>query len=202
MRKISIIAVLCMASAISYSQKIMHAYGMNLAEISSKKTVNIPGVPFPITEKFSLSQAMISYFIRYNVLEKNNASLSIGVPVSIGISIVENDAGFTTDRGIGFSYDLPVVMDYNFGCKSTLQNEKKFGGYVGTGFGYFRANISGSNSSNLTTSTYGPIFRVGFRFRSNAENWKGHGIAVGLYYKKGLETKKISTFGTTVYLDI
>jgi len=88
------------------------------------------------------------------------------------------------------------------GCKSTSDNDNNFGGYVGLGFGYYKVSISQSSYSNFSGASYGPIVRGGIRFGSANESWNGHGVTVGVFYKKGLEKDKLNTFGFNVLLDL
>ena len=62
-------------------------------------------------------------------------------------------------------------------------------------------SISQSQYSDFKGATYGPLFRGGVRIGSERESWNGRGVTVGLFYKKGLESSKLSTFGFNVLLD-
>ncbi|HEY5407847.1 MAG TPA: hypothetical protein VIJ92_12200, partial [Ginsengibacter sp.] len=139
------------------------------------------------------------WFPRYNFIEGENSSVSIGAPVGVGIGLVTNTIG--GDAGILFSYDLPVVIDYNIGCKSTVDNDRTFGGYFGAGFGYNKVTISGSSYSDFNGASYGPLIRAGFRFGSANESWNGHALTAGVYYKMGLENDQLHTIGFNVLMD-
>ncbi|MDQ2753828.1 MAG: hypothetical protein M3R72_12465 [Bacteroidota bacterium] len=151
------------------------------------------------SNNFSLYQTNFTYFPRYNFVENENSSVSIGAPVGAGVGIVNSSTG---DPGVGFSFDLPAVLDYNIGCKSTPENETYFGGYFGAGFGYSRNSVSGSSYTNMTASSYGPLLRAGVRIGSAKESFKGHAITIGFFYKKGLEAAKYNTAGCNVLVDL
>ena len=190
----SLWVVTCLIFNTSYSQKLMHGFGATISILYGKiKT------PYSSSD-FSLEQTNITYFPRYNFVENENSSVSIGLPVGIGIGIASSTYG--DDVGVSFAYDLPVVLDYNIGCKSTRANEKKFGGYFGVGFGYYKVSISGSQYSDFKGATYGPIFRGGVRFGSSKESWNGHAVTIGIFYKKGLEKDKLNTVGFNVLYDL
>jgi hypothetical protein len=176
------------------AQGFMHGYGATISVLTGK--VKTSGS----TSNYALQQTTLTYFPRYNFIENENSSISIGAPVGIGIGIATNTYG--DDAGIAFAYDLPIVLDYNIGCKSTPDNENNFGGYFGLGFGYYKVTISKSQYSDFKGATYGPIFRGGVRIGSEKESWKGHGLTIGVYYKKGLEKDKLTTIGFNVLLDI
>lgn len=167
--------------------RLMHGMGATISVLLSP----------PHSSNFTLSQENFTYFPRYNLTEGENSSLSVGVPVGIGVGIARNTYG--NDAGIVFAYELPVVIDFNFGCKSTRKTESTFGGYVGAGFGYYHVSISQSAYSDFSGATYGPMGRLGFRF--GKEGWDNKAFTVGLFYKKGLEEAKLQTIGFNVLYD-
>ena len=103
--------------------------------------------------KVMIYQNMITYYPRFNFVENENSSISIGAPVGVGFGLARTTD--YSDVGISFSYDLPVALDYNIGCKSTSENEHYFGGYLGMGFGYYKVSISKSAYSDFSGATYG-----------------------------------------------
>lgn len=151
------------------------------------------------TEKFSIFQTLLTYFPRINFIENENSSVSVGAPLGVGFGMVK-DLGGNAD-GVSFAYDLPAVIDYNFGFKATPESEGTFGGYAGAGFGYFKVNVSSSSFGNFTGATYGPILRGGLRFGSSSESWGGRGLTIGLNYKMGMEQSKLSSYGIAVLYD-
>ena len=179
------IAFFCVLTTSAFTQNLMHSYGATISVLSGS------GI--------TLSQTSVCYFPRYTFAEAENTSFSVGLPVALGIGISNNAYG---DAGVAFAYDVPAVLDYNIGCKSSPDNEATFGGYFGIGFGYYKINISKSAYSNFSGATYGPMARAGVRFSSVNETWRGHDISVGVFYKKGLETAKLNTIGFNVLLDL
>ena len=169
------------------NSRFMHGLGATISILFGKDGLN----------DFSLAQTNFCYFPRINITQTDESSLSIGAPIGIGVGIASNTYG--DDAGIAFAYDLPVVVDYNFGCKSTKNSQKNFGGYVGLGFGYYNVSISQSAYSDFTGTTYGPMGRAGIRF--SKDHWDGKGITIGLFYKKGLEEQKLQTVGFNVLAD-
>jgi hypothetical protein len=176
------------------AQEFMHSFGATIAVVTAKVETDYS------SSNFTMSQTLFSYFPRYNFVENENSSVSVGMPVAIGIGISRNQ--FDDDLGIAFAYDVPLVLDYNIGCKSTMDNEATFGGYYGAGFGYHSMSISKSKYSDFKGSSYGPIFRGGVRIGSNAESWAGHGITIGVFYKKGLEKEHFNTIGFNILYDL
>ncbi len=151
----------------------------------------------PTSSSFALQQTSFTFFPRYNLTQSENSSISVGAPVGVGIGITQNS--FTNDVGVLLAYDLPVVIDYNFGCMATRKSLKRFGGYVGMGFGYYNVSISKSAYSDFSGATYGPMGRLGMRF--GKETWIEKAVTIGIFYKKGLETSKLNTAGFNVLYD-
>jgi hypothetical protein len=181
-------------STASFSQRLMHSAGSTASILFG----DIKDQYYSYS--FSLTQTNLTYFPRYNFVEGSNTSVSIGAPVSVGVGIYSsynND-----DVGISFAYDLPAVVDFNFGAKSTANNIKKYGGYVGAGFGYYKVSISQTSYSNFNGATYGPIFRGGARFGFSAKGLGAHAISLGLFYKKGIDKNKLNTVGLSLMFDI
>lgn len=174
----------------------MHGFGTTISVLYGRITNPYSSY----SSSFTLAQTNLTYFPRYNFVENENSSISIGFPVGIGIGIASNTSG--NDAGISFAYDLPAVIDYNIGCKSTSENEKTFGGYFGVGFGYYKVSISGSQYSDFKGATYGPLFRGGVRIGSSNESWNGHALTIGMFYKKGIEKDKLTTIGFNVLVDL
>lgn len=168
--------------------RFLHSLGATISMLFGKDE---------FSNSFSLSQTNICYFPRINITQGESSSLSVGAPVGVGIGIATSTIG--GDAGVAFAYDLPIVVDYNFGCKATRNVQKNFGGYVGAGFGYYNVSISQSAFSDFSGSTYGPMGRAGIRF--SRDDWNGKAVTIGLFYKKGLEDAKLHTVGFNVLAD-
>lgn len=177
------------------AQQLMHSFGLSISVLQG--TLHQDAVNY---ESFAVEQNNLTYFPRFNFVENENSSISVGAPIGVGIGIATNTYG--GDAGVIFSYDLPLVIDYNIGCKSTMENDRNFGGYFGVGFGYNKVNISESSYSNFDGTSYGPLFRAGFRFGSSREGWNGHGLSAGAYYKIGIDKGKLTTIGFNVLYDL
>lgn len=192
-RKFSLMLLLFGSFQSLTAQSLMHSFGITTSIMQGKTSAYDQS-------NFSLRQMYFSYFPRYNFVENDNSSISIGAPVGIGFGGARNT--YAGDIGLAFAYDLPLVIDYNIGCKSTYENDQTFGGYLGAGFGYNYVSISGSSHSDFKGSSYGPIFRAGVRIGSVQESWAGHGITIGLFYKKDLQENPFNSFGVNVYYDL
>jgi hypothetical protein len=202
MKNLKIIKAVCIVFVViltiparSSAQQLMHSFGLTLSVMQGTLQEGAGS-----SESFGVEENNLTYFPRFNFVENENSSISVGAPIGIGVGLVTNTYG--NDVGVLFSYDLPLVIDYNIGCKSTMANDRNFGGYFGVGFGYNKVNISESSYSDFNGSSYGPLFRAGFRFGSSSESWNGHGITAGAYYKIGIDKNKLTTIGFNVLYDL
>src|SRR5579863_465628 len=177
------------------AQQLMHSFGLTISVLQGTLQEGAGN-----SESFAVEQNNFTWFPRFNFVENENSSISVGAPIGVGIGIASNTFG--NDAGVLFSYDLPLVIDYNIGCKSTMENDRNFGGYFGVGFGYNKVTIAESSYSDYNGSSYGPLFRAGFRFGSSNESWGGHGITAGVYYKIGIDKDKLHTIGFNVLYDL
>lgn len=148
---------------------------------------------------FGIEQIDFTYFPRYNFIENENSSVSIGLPLSAGVGIVRESAN---PGEVAFSYDLPAALDYNIGFKSTTNNDHTFGIYFGAGFGFNQVTITKTSNLGYNGISYGPLFRAGVRIGSQNESWQGNGLTIGIFYKKGMEKEKMDSFGFNVLVDL
>jgi hypothetical protein len=178
--------------------KLFHSVGATISYLYAHSQNTDPGSDYHHKISTDILQTNFSYFPRYNLIEGGNSSLSAGMPLAVGVGVYTNT--LDDDAAFGFSYDIPVVVDFNMGCMSTKSNENHFGGYIGAGFGYYSIIISGSKYSDFKGYSYGPLGRAGVRF--SFPEWNGKGVAVGTFYKVGLESAKFSTIGFNILADL
>lgn len=142
--------VLSVISQKSFAQEFMHSAGATMSILSGK--INSDGYK----SSFSMLQTCFAYFPRYNFIEHENSSVSIGAPVDIGIGLANNT--YDDDVGVSFAFDLPLVLDYNMGFKSTSEISNYFCGYFGAGFGYYHVSVTGSQYSDLMVQVMARLF--------------------------------------------
>lgn len=155
-------------------------------------------------ESLSLDAAFygVSWYPRYILSEGERGSISVGIPLTIGLS-----GSYNSREGgaISFGLDAPIAVDYNFGLGAFAEDDgsSRFGGFVGAGFGYTTTTSTTEDDYNSTlwnesdiskARSYGPMAHGGIRF-GLGEN--GNQITLKLSYKKGLEKEKYNFFGAT-----
>ncbi len=174
--------------SITKSQSFMHGFGATISLMTAN--ISTPSVKYTATVAFT----NLTYFPRYTLTESDRTSVSIGAPVGAGVGF--STGGGSGDASVYYGFDIPVVIDYNIGRKSTMENEESFGWYVGTGFGYQYTNWT-DGYSNEKLNSYGPLLRAGIRF-GGGFNHPDRATTVGLSFKPGLEKSKFKTFGIAV----
>jgi hypothetical protein len=176
-----------LTSGKTFSQSFMNSIGANISILYAKINTQYDH------ETFLMNVNQFSYFPRITLSESDNSSVSLGAPLGAGIGIL--NSGGDAD-GIAWSFDAPLVMDYNMGCKSTPDNEDRFGSYLGAGFGFMYTGWS--SYENDKAISYGPLARVGIRLAGREQNWH---MTVGVFFKYGVEKEKYKTFGFNVLSD-
>lgn len=184
----------CFDSNFIFSQTFIQSVGGSVSLMSATLTI------YGTTSSFSILNNYITYFPKVNIKETKKSSFSLGVPLSAGIGIPSNEAGPVGGNGIYWSVDLPLAVDYNFGCKSSKANADKLGGYFGAGFGYTFCTWTDDGNPSNKGNSYGLLIRAGVRFGfSKAKN---NSLTVGLSYKPGIEKEKYKTIGLNVLVDL
>jgi hypothetical protein len=148
------IAVLMVTNA--NAQRFSHDIGASLSMVCWKeKTVFGYSIGEEIveTKNASVIYPMLTYSPRYDFVQMKNSTVSVSAPVSLGGGLARNYA--TDDMGFAFTFDLPLVVDYNFGQGSHPENDSRMGGYFGGGFSYQYFSISESINSDIKNKTYG-----------------------------------------------
>ncbi|MBI3139368.1 MAG: hypothetical protein HYZ15_12370, partial [Sphingobacteriales bacterium] len=188
----SCLLLLCTAANTVSAQRLMHGLGTTISVLFGK--ISGGGE----SADFAMSQASFCWFPRYNFIDNGSSSFSIGAPLAAGVGIASNADLF--DKGAVFAFELPVAVDYNFGCNASFDSDKNVGGYAGLGYSYYKVSIAGSQYSDFKGVSHGPVVRAGMRFAN--ENWSGRGITVGMFYKMGIEKNKLSTVGFHILYDL
>ncbi|MCC6288332.1 MAG: hypothetical protein IT249_10645 [Chitinophagaceae bacterium] len=195
MKKIPLLFLLTISFTFGFSQSFMHGVG-----------VGMPIVDFPkvgINAGFALT-----YEPRLNFVETEALSVSISIPVSIGFTGSKGRNTFTfissSDTYIlNFMLNAPAIINLNVGAGSTKENNKRFGFFVGGGFGYHYGGYSLENENadsffQFTTytkkygSSFGPAGNLGLRFAVGSHQ---KNIEARLSYMKAISESKTAVYG-------
>jgi hypothetical protein len=147
----------------------------------------------------------VSVYPRYAFYQKGSMAITAGIPAIISLNGGISSGPGSVNNGITFNAYLPVAVDVNFGLmaagrnnNSEYEDEQKFGGFIGGGFGYQYSNIryayyTPTNELVLDKQiTYGPFLQGGVRANVNNRIYEFKAL-----YQLGLEKLKYKSIGIT-----
>lgn len=178
MKKIVLLAIACIAGLPVFSQRFVHGIGFSTSIDHTSRGGSIPS--------FGLS-----YAIRYNVMETDKMTISVGIPFTVGGSggSGEDDMDwyYDADGNIIYYYtgekndgpvkkfrsmvDVPLIINFNFGAFSSFANKKAVGFFAGGGLAYHYGPVNvkykdvngGTMTDSITQHSFGPIGNIGMR---------------------------------------
>lgn len=121
----------------------------------------------------------LTYSPRFNfAVFSPTSSLSLATHVTLGFSLSTNQDGeFVSNDGtdiqVGYMADLPLLVEYNFGAAATRDAFKRWGFFVGAGYGWhftqskietYDYNYGDYGYLKENIQAHGPVFDAGFRF--------------------------------------
>ena len=190
MKKITLSIISLFISSIVFCQTFMHGAGITVLVGSAK------GGDVTVAEGFTYSP-------RFNFLENETLSVSVGIPLSIGIS-----APYSTSFGsdyynagsTGFVVSAPLMINLNMGRGSTKENTDRYGYFFGGGIGYHHGDFitiqddgyGGQYNTIKSTNTFGLCSNAGFRIGVGSRH---RNIEVRFSYMKGINEDKPNIFG-------
>ncbi len=186
MKRIFLLAVICLAGVQSLvAQRFTHGAGIGLfAEAGKDKTKSKSG--------FTLT-----YSPRLSFAETNRTSLSIGIPLIVGIS--GEYEGFYEGEGnlekssLAYTIEVPLMFNLNIGAGSARGCKDKMGYFIGAGYAYHAGSV-------YETPIGGPGYRYrGFKSATGVTANMGVRIAVGANRKRNIEIRTLYTQGLTSY---
>jgi hypothetical protein len=195
MKKIILSAAMALLAGASFSQTFMHGVGITVVG-STTATGSNSDIGFG--EGFT-------YFPRVNFIETESLSVSAGVPLVVGFSAITSTStdqyGYVYDNSsVGFVLQAPLIINLNMGRGSTKENEKKFGYFIGAGFGFHHGDFltdtydpnTNTYIDSYSSNTYGPAANAGIRL-GVGRKWKN--IEIRFSYMKGINENKPNIFG-------
>jgi hypothetical protein len=138
-------------------------------------------------ESESRNSGGVLYSPRINFVELDNSTFSLGTHIGLAF---QGEFNSNTGGSSSFTYDIPVVFEYNFGLASNNDNFENFGFYVGAGYGIHNSGGSDAESSRIS----GLVANAGLRFYIIEQP-----IDINFSYLKGSgESKDASVIGLGV----
>ena len=193
MKKFALIAALFLILNKTFSQTFLHGAGITLIGSTTAQGSN---------SDIGLGEGF-TYFPRINFVETQRLSISVGIPLCVGVSATSSydSYGYGNSSEIGFVLNAPLIINLNMGRGSTKENRKRYGYFVGAGFGYHHDNFLTSSRYNpvtnsyidrYTSNTYGPAGNAGFRIGVGKQH---KNIEIRLSYMKGINESKPNVMG-------
>jgi hypothetical protein len=180
MKKFVLSLLVCCSSVVAFSQSFMHGAGITImVGTASGGKASVAGG--------------VTYAPRFNFMETESLSLSVGLPFSAGINGSYTYSTYGGEENtIGFLLNAPLMLNLNVGAGSTKENESRFGFFVGGGFGYHHSdfNIDVTDEygyayeDSKSINTFGPTGNAGIRIAVGSHQ---KNIEVRFSYMKGLE---------------
>ncbi len=181
MKKLIFSACAFCLSSFGFAQTFMHGVGVNtFVQSASGFSTQVTGG--------------IIYSPRISFMETDNTSLSVGIPLSIGVSASYNTS-YDGSSSASVMFDAPLIVNFNYGAGSSKETENRFGFFAGGGFGYHSSEYSSSDGYDdygEKMSGFGPVGNAGIRIGVGSGS---HNIEIRLSYMKTLDTSKSNVFG-------
>ena len=181
MKKLFFSALTICLSSFAFSQNFMHGVGVNtfIQSAGGFSTQVVGG---------------LTYSPRISFMETDNSSLSVGIPMSIGVSASTNTS-YDGSTSAALMFDAPLMLNYNYGVGSSKETESRFGFFAGAGFGYHTSEYSFSDAygdDSEKMSGFGPVGNAGIRIGVGNGS---HNIEIRLSYMKTMDVSKSNIFG-------
>lgn len=132
------------------------------------------------------------YYPQFTFLENESFSLSAGIPFTFGLS-GSYAATYSSTSGTEVSTNtlltvvqIPAMINFNAGAGSSKQSDKRFGYFVGGGFGYHNTGVE-QTIKKIYTNGFGPTANAGVRFAVGSHH---KSIEARLSFMKGLSDYK------------
>jgi hypothetical protein len=137
----------------------------------------------------------IIYSPRISFMETETSSLSVGLPLSFGISGHYSTQNYAANS-LGLMFNAPLMFDYNYGAGSSRESEDKFGFFAGIGFGYhtneYIVSDDYGNDYSSKMSGWGPAGNIGARM---GVGHGSHNLEVRFSYMKTMDNSKSNVIG-------
>jgi len=125
MKKICFFLLLSIVTVPIFSQSFMHGVGTGVFVEKSKGYDPV-------------ATAIFTYSPRINLTESDFMSLSVGIPLTVGLSVNYQSGNYYSEETGGFNFmaNLPLMLNVNLGAGSSKECEDRLGFFLGAGFGY------------------------------------------------------------------
>jgi hypothetical protein len=191
MKRFFLLAAICLAGAqSSQAQHFTHGAGVGIF-VEDAEMSNVKGT------------YALTYSPRFSFAETKNTSLSIGIPLNVGLSASYNvytGDGYYDDVNFGYMINVPLMFNFNIGAGSARDCQDRMGFFFGAGYAYhvgtvYQTWIGSYYGEHIghTESSTGPAANIGLRI--GVGHRKKHNIEIRTSYMRGTTSYKPHVFG-------
>lgn len=199
MKRILLVLTLSLFISAAYSQTFRHGIGLSIQGGFLAKNDDA-GVFF----------SALNYTPRFHFMEKENSSLSVGLPISVGFGSYAysddfDDYDFEDD--INFMINAPLMIDFNWGAGATRDTKKRFGLFAGAGAGfhygdfveeYYDPNDLYLYKRTRSVTSFGAAANIGMRF---AVGRRQKNVEIRFSYYEGLNRPRTNVLGAGAHFN-
>jgi hypothetical protein len=191
-----------------FAQKIHFNQVLGLSgstsKVSRQSTLHTDTSTINSDYQLRLNQYGIVYSPRIDLISSSVFSVSVAAPFVLGFSTTGKYSsidfnGVKKDtingiKGTSFLFELPLVVDLNFGLNSAQDESRRaFGFYVGAGYAYTYTKIKTSLGA-MPYDGFEPMLRAGIRM---GEHWETR-WSIGFSIKGDLRNNGIRAYGLQI----
>lgn len=130
--------------------------------------------------RFRIKQYGIVYGPKVDVLATKDVSISLAMPVMLGLAITHRYRSYDMDgsktdtieglRGSRVAFEIPVFAELNIGLRSAAdERQRMFGLFAGAGYSYSFTQVK-TTEGYIPFDRWEPVVRAGIRFGNKWEN--------------------------------
>lgn len=193
MKKVFLLAAICLAGVkASQAQHFTHGVGVGIFVEDAKMTDAKGSFGFTYSPRLSFAEA-------------EKTSLSIGIPLNVGLSgsynAVYSNYGYYEENTLGYMINVPLMFNFNFGAGSARGCKDRMGFFIGAGYAYHVGSVfeqfvdeyGYEYTDSETKSSTGPAANIGMRIGVGYK--KKRNIEIRTSYMKGVSSYKPHVFG-------
>jgi hypothetical protein len=99
-----------------------------------------------------------TYSPKYIFKKKEDSYLSIGIPMTLGFSRLDDSN--SVDLKLGIMVDIPLIFNYNYQPSLSKKGDNRFGYFAGGGIGFHSNHYTTANDYGTITrqiNGFGPL---------------------------------------------
>ncbi len=171
---------------------ILTSLSLNNVNAQEKENyIHYTGVGSVITADYKGVGGVGVYNSRY-VLKAMSPTSSIGLTTYFGMLFQSNSDSRTGTSETYFAFDIPVLIQYDFGRHATYEANNRFGCFVGAGLGISGYPYEGDEETIFQTNV-GPMASGGFRVKALNRSYQIRGS-----YMLSLSNNKPNVYGISI----